>query len=153
MKIHHLMRRQRLPISQDVAWAFFSNPASLMQITPPWLRMTDESYERPKLVYAGLIQVYRARVLGFVPVRWVAEITHVDAPNSFIDEQKAGPFAFWKHEHRLTPIETGMEVMDIVHYGLPVGGFGRAAHSLFVRRQLDAMFDYRARMLREFFEE
>jgi hypothetical protein len=32
---------------------------------------------------------------------------------------------------------------DIVHYGLPLGGLGRAAHALIVARDLQRIFDYR----------
>lgn len=153
MKIHYLQRVQMLPIEQDIAWAFFSNPANLSQLVPPWMGMVNESFEQPKVIYPGLLQVYRFKMLGLLPARWVAEITHVDGPRSFTDEQKIGPFAFWQHRHELQPVEDGVEVIDKVHYAMPVGTFGTAAHQLFARKQLEAMFDYRAQILREFFSE
>lgn len=154
MKIYHLSRKLRLPITQDVAWAFFSNPASLTQLTPPTSRMVDESIEQPRKIFAGMLQVFRVSPVWWMPsVRWVAEITHVDAPHFFVDEQKVGPFAFWHHRHSVTPVETGVEVGDTVHYAMPFGFLGEWAHALFVRQQLESLFDYRAKMLEEFFGE
>ena len=37
--------------------------------------------------------------------------------------------------------------MDDVRYALPFGPLGAVARRLFVRRQLDAIFDYRARVI------
>lgn len=153
MKIYHFARSHHLPITQDVAWAFFSNPANLLQLTPPWANMADESPEHPKTIYPGMIQILRIGLFGLFACRWVAEITHMDAPHSFVDEQKIGPFAFWHHRHAIKPVVDGVEIQDTVHYALPVGVFGSIAHDFFVRKQLEALFNYRARMLDEFFGE
>ena len=37
MKLYQLKTSQILPISLETAWKFFSNPANLSKITPPWL--------------------------------------------------------------------------------------------------------------------
>lgn len=153
MKIFSLTQTQYLPISQDVAWAFFSNPTNLLQLMPRWMPMQDESVEHPKSCYAGLIQVYRVKLLGLFSTRWVAEITHVDAPHRFVDEQKKGPFAFWHHTHHIVPSKEGVIIRDVVYYAVPFGILGRLAHLLFVKRQVLALFRYREQMLREFFGE
>jgi ligand-binding SRPBCC domain-containing protein len=153
MKIYHMVRSQQLPIAQDVAWAFFSNPANLLELTPPWANMVDESPERAKTIFPGLIHILRVKLLGWLSCRWVSEITYVDAPHLFVDEQKMGPFKFWHHRHFIRPVDNGVEVQDSVYYALPVGIFGMAAHRFFVQKQLNALFDYRARMLQEFFGE
>lgn len=151
MDLYHFCRVQRLPITQDVAWAFFANPANLPLITPPSYKMRDVSPMVTKEVYAGYVYVLRMKAMGFVPVQWLGEITHVDAPRMFIDQQRMGPFRYWHHEHTITPIEGGVEVRDSVHYMLPVGIFGKIGNALFFRRQMDEMFDYRERMLEDFF--
>lgn len=154
MKVYHLSRKLRLPITQDVAWAFFSNPATLSQLTPPDSKMVDESVELPKKIHAGMLQVFRVSPMKWLPaVRWAAEITHVDAPNYFVDEQKIGPFAFWHHRHSVTPVASGVEIGDLVHYAMPFGILGEWVHALFVRKQLERLFDYRQQMLEEFFGE
>jgi ligand-binding SRPBCC domain-containing protein len=150
MDLHFLSRTQQLPISQDVAWAFFANPANLASITPAWLRFRDITPVQAKLVREGYVYWFELRPLGLFPVRWLGEITHVDAPHSFTDEQKMGPFRYWHHTHTMVPVEDGVEVQDALYYIPPPGIFGGMCHG-FLRRQLEGMFDYRSRMLEEFF--
>ncbi len=79
MKLYRLERRQILPISLEAAWAFFSDPHNLQQITPEWL---DFKIARtiPDKMYAGMIIRYRLRTLFHLPTTWVTEITHVNKP-------------------------------------------------------------------------
>jgi ligand-binding SRPBCC domain-containing protein len=151
MKIYHYSRSQKLPITQDVAWAFFSNPANLLQLTPAWAQMTDESPEKFKTIFTGMIQLLKIKLPLGIPGQWLATITHVEAPHYFIDEQKAGPFRFWQHRHQIVPIAGGVEVLDTIYYAIPFGVFGEIAHKLFVRNQLHELFDYRAHALEDFF--
>lgn len=149
MTLHRLSRIQRLPITQDVAWAFFGNPKNLRAITPGWLDFSIAA-DTPSEIYPGAILRYTIRFLG-VKLAWVTEITHVHAPEYFVDEQRFGPYRFWHHQHHLRPLPDGVEVEDIVHYMIPAGFFGRLAHGLVVRRQLNEIFDYRQRMLEDYF--
>ena len=151
MKLYHFSQTQKLPITQDVAWAFFSNPANLAQLMPPWLKMKDETFDPTKRIYPGMIFNYSVKLYGLIPTRWVGEIVQVREPDCLIDIQHFGPFRFWHHAHHITPVEGGVEVKDVVHYALPVGSFGEIAHKLFVRSQLQALFKHRYQMLAEFF--
>ena len=121
MNLHVLEREQRLPIPLDQAWDFFSNPRNLSRITPP-----DMGFELlstpPERMHAGMLVIYRVRPLLHVPITWVTEITHVDEPHRFVDEQRFGPYRFWHHQHLFRPIPGGVEMSDIVHYALPPGG-------------------------------
>lgn len=152
MKLHRLHARQHLSISAEEAWTFFSRPENLPLITPDWLdfEMTNRV---PDEIHAGTIITYRIRPVLGVPVSWVTEITHVDAPHFFVDEQRFGPYRFWHHQHHFRPVDGGVEVDDLVHYALPFGPAGRLAHPLLVRRKLEAIFAYRRRILRERFGE
>ncbi len=150
MKIHCLIRTQFLPITQDVAWAFFANPTHLAQLSPPWMHFQDESYERSRHIYPGMVLIHRVRPHGLFPCRWVSVISHQQEPDYFIDEQKTGPFKFWQHKHLIVPVEGGVEVRDTLHYALAGGIFGEIG-AFFVRAQLERVFDYREQMLEEFF--
>lgn len=150
MKIYCLIRAQFLPITPDVAWAFFSNPANLALLTPPWVRFQDESYEQAKQIYPGMVLIHKIRPYGLLPCRWVSVITHSQEPGYFIDEQKTGPFAFWQHKHAIQPVEGGVEIRDVIHYALPFGPLGGLAN-FFVRIQMERLFDYREKMLTDFF--
>lgn len=141
-----LQRVQRIARPLDETFAFFSRPGNLARITPAWLAFRIRSDD--VRMRQGLRIEYRIRPLGF-PLRWVSEITAYDPPHAFVDEQVAGPYRSWRHEHRFRAIEGGTEVTDVVRYSLPLGPIGRLAHALLVRRQLEAIFDHRERTLEE----
>lgn len=146
MKIYRLQKRQILPIDLESAWAFFSNPANLERITPPDLSFRIMT-ELPEEVYPGLMIGYRLRVPPGLPVTWWTEIKHVEAPHRFVDEQRAGPYALWYHEHRFRAVDGGVEMTDLLHYAMPLGPLGRLIHALFVGRQVRGIFDHRLGVL------
>ena len=101
--------------------------------------------------YAGQIIRYHVSILPGIKVHWVTEITQVKEPLYFIDEQRFGPYSFWHHQHFLKEIPGGVEMRDIVHYGLPLGILGSIANSLIVKKQLKTIFDYRHKKLEAIF--
>ena len=64
---------------------------------------------------------------------WITEITQAEPLRYFIDEQRAGPYRLWHHEHRLRSVERGVEMEDLVHYALPSGLLGRMVHATMVK--------------------
>lgn len=148
MKLHLLERTIRLKVAIGEAWAFFSDPANLQRITPPDMRFEVTSAPAERM-YAGMIITYRVRPLAGIPVGWVTEITHVDEPHYFVDEQRFGPYRFWHHQHHFRAIDGGTEVRDVVHYALPPGG--GLLRGLLVAPRLDAIFEHRRRVLEETF--
>lgn len=144
--VYRLHCRQRLAVALEPAWAFFRDPHNLAAITPTELGFTLVG-PVPADIRTGLLIEYRVTVVAGVRVRWLTEIKAVEPPYRFIDEQRCGPYALWFHEHRFTAIEGGVECEDLVHYALPLGWFGRLAHALYVRRQLAAIFAFRAQVL------
>lgn len=152
MKIYTLRREQRLPIPITEAWEFFSNPANLAAITPPEMGFRVTS-QLPAEMYAGMIVTYRVSPLAGMPVTWVTEITHAEAPRRFVDEQRFGPYRFWHHQHEFREIPGGTEMRDFIHYALPraAGPLGWLVNRWIVARQLAAIFGYRQRVLEERF--
>ena len=148
MKLHLLEARQNLPVSIAEAWEFFSDAGNLARITPPSLgfEVTSAPAER---MYAGMIITYRVRPLFGIAVGWVTEITHVDEPHRFVDEQRFGPYRFWHHQHLFREIEGGVEARDIVHYALPPGG--GAVRRMLVAPRLREIFAYRRDVLERTF--
>src|SRR5262245_51949451 len=131
MKTYTLQARQALPISLTTAWDFFSNPRRLVDITPPWLNFRVTS-PLPEKMYPGMIITYQIRPFANVAVNWLTEITHMQEPFLFVDEQRAGPYRFWHHQHQFREIAGGMEIIDLVHYAMPFSVFGRMLHGLAV---------------------
>lgn len=148
MKLHVLEHEIRLPVPIGQAWDFFSDPRNLSRITPPEMKFEVRS-PLPERVYAGLIITYRVRPLLKVPVTWVTEITHVNEPHLFVDEQRFGPYRFWHHQHLFREIPGGVVMRDIVHYALPKRA--RPVQPFLITPRLQVIFDYRRRVLEEMF--
>ena len=82
-----------------------------------------------------------------ISLRWTTLITTYEPPGCFIDEQIRGPYSFWHHRHYFSETDGGTEIVDEVHYALPGGFLAPLAHALFVRRQLERIFDHRAQVI------
>ncbi len=152
MKIYTLKAVQKLPIPVQEAWDFFSTPVNLTLITPPAMNFRITS-DIPPRIYPGAIITYRVAVFSGVTATWVTEISHVREPHYFVDEQRFGPYSFWHHKHFFRELAGGVEMEDLVHYGLPFGSLGRAVHPWMVRRKLEGIFSYRRETLLKRFGE
>jgi ligand-binding SRPBCC domain-containing protein len=73
----------------------------------------------------------------------MTEITHVQEGAYFVDEQRFGPYTMWHHQHHFKEVSGGVMMVDIVHYKIPLGFLGDIAHWLFVKKQLQGIFDFR----------
>jgi len=151
MKLYRLHRAQRLPVSVEKAWEFFSDPRNLQRITPQSLGLRLLSGFERGAMYPGMILVFRVRPFLGIPVTWVTEITHVDEPRLFVDEQRFGPYRFWHHKHLFRPVPGGVEVEDLVDYALPPVPFSGVANRFLVGARLAEIFDYRRRVLEQLF--
>lgn len=151
MAAHSLRVTQKIPVSTDKAWDFFSNPANLQTITPDNMGFTIISAHHGDAMYAGQIIEYKVRPVLNIPLYWMTEITHVEDNKYFVDEQRFGPYNLWHHQHHFREIPGGVEMTDIVHYKIPLGFIGRIANSLFVRKKLEKIFEFRKQKVEELF--
>lgn len=145
MKTYHFSRSQLIPKPIDEAFLFFEQPENLAGITPPWLDFRIIT-PRPLVMRQGALFDYTIRVLG-IRRRWTTLIAEYDPPHRFVDVQLSGPYSFWHHTHRFEEEGRGTRMHDDVRYILPFGILGRVVHTLMVRRLLNAIFDYRARVI------
>ncbi|HVF96113.1 MAG TPA: SRPBCC family protein [Flavisolibacter sp.] len=150
-KVYRLYSRQLVPARLEEVWAFFSNAKNLLAVTPPQLnlKVTNEVYGQS--VYAGQVMTYNVTPLLGIPLGWMTEITHVHPPHYFVDEQRKGPYKIWHHEHHFNELEGGVEMIDLVHYRLPLGFLGNIANSLLVKKELEKIFTYRYAKIEELF--
>jgi ligand-binding SRPBCC domain-containing protein len=135
-----------LPRPVDEVFPFFAAARNLETITPPWLKfevMTPEPIE----MKPGTLIDYRIRVHGF-PIRWRTEIREWEPPHRFVDVQLRGPYTLWHHTHTFAAREGGTVCRDEVRYR-PRGG--ALMNRLFVRRDVEQIFLYRQKRLREIF--
>ncbi|MBL6447995.1 SRPBCC family protein [Fulvivirga sp. 29W222] len=152
MKIYNLKRTQYLPISLSEAWKFFSTPKNLKEITPERMGFRIRYSSGNERMYPGQIICYKVNILPAMQVDWVTEITHVREPYYFVDEQRFGPYALWHHQHHFREVKDGVEMIDEVNYAIPFGIIGRLANSIFVGKEVKAIFDYRHKVLQNYFQ-
>jgi len=134
-------RSSRLPVSAKTVFDWHLRPGALQRLTPPW--------ERVEIIdqHGGIADngtVTLRMFMGPVPIRWVARHTDYEPGRRFVDQQLKGPFAYWRHEHRVEPDGTdACQLIDEVTYRLPGGALGRWLGGWHVRRKLEAAFAYR----------
>jgi ligand-binding SRPBCC domain-containing protein len=138
---HVLIREQVLPGTPAGVFGFFADAHNLEAITPPWLRFRVVT-RGPIEMRAGTLIEYRLD-LHRVPVRWLTRIEIWEPGERFVDVQVSGPYRRWHHTHSFEAHDGGTCVRDTVRYALPLGPLGGLAHRLFVRRDLERIFDFR----------
>ncbi|RZK53701.1 MAG: hypothetical protein EOO87_12275 [Pedobacter sp.] len=152
MKSYQLIFKQNLPISLTEAWDFFSSPLNLEEITPDDMAfIVTSKIDKNTKMYPGMIITYKVSPLFGIKLNWMTEITQVEDQKYFIDEQRFGPFSFWHHQHHFKAIEGGVEMTDILTYGLPLGFLGNIAHSIMVGKKIKAIFEFREQKVKELF--
>jgi ligand-binding SRPBCC domain-containing protein len=149
--LYTIHSQQLIKAPLDRVWSFMSDPRNLATITPGYMKFTVLSEPEEKVFPGQIIEYYVSPVLG-IRLHWVTEITQVKDKEYFIDEQRFGPYAFWHHKHFLKETPEGTLMTDIVHYKLPLGFLGKIAHGLFVKKQLQKIFDFRRVKLEEIFK-
>ena len=97
VKEFSIEREQTLAQPIAVVFRFFSDPANLGEITPPWLDFRIVGCSTPKIGEGTQID-YKLRLRG-LPLRWQSRIRSWNPPHGFIDEQVSGPYRSWIHEH------------------------------------------------------
>ncbi len=151
MAAHSIKTIQKIPVSLDKAWDYFSNPANLQAITPDNMGFKVISKHHGDVMYAGQIIEYRVKPVLGIPIYWMTEITQVKDKEYFIDEQRFGPYKLWHHQHHFKEIAGGVEMTDIVYYKNPLWFLGNIANALFIKNKLKDIFDYRYKKVEELF--
>jgi ligand-binding SRPBCC domain-containing protein len=146
-----------VPLSLDRLWAMFDDvEAILPALTPPEQEM--------KLISAAPLPPRvgtEVRLSAKTPIgrkTWLARYVEHRPPHDtpagraawFIDQQIEGPFAAWRHTHRLDAIGAqSTRLTDVIDYTPPLGLAGRLAAPLIVTPQLNKLFAYRTKALME----
>ena len=142
--VYQLHKTQQLNCNIETAWNFFSSPQNLSRITPGDMKFKVVSSLPEGNIYEGMIIDYKVSPLLGIPVNWQTMITQVNEKTSFTDIQLKGPYKSWKHSHEFIPNEQGVLMKDTVEYELPFSIIGSIAHTLWIRKKLEQIFDYRS---------
>ena len=146
MRIHELHHELWLPRPPDEVFPFFADAGNLELLTPPLLNFRILT-PRPIEMRLGTLIDYRLRIRG-IPVRWRSEITAWEPQRRFVDEQRRGPYRLWNHEHTFEARDGGTLCTDRVRYAVAFDFF---VHRILVRPDIERIFAFRQRKLRERF--
>ncbi len=135
-----------VPVPREKVFPFFAAARNLETITPPWLNFKILTPGEISMRVGALID-YQIRIHGF-PVCWRTEITSWNPPFSFCDEQQRGPYRRWSHTHTFVEKSGGTLCRDEVIYAVPGGAL---VNKLFVQRDVENIFAYRAEALKKYF--
>ncbi|RRA48864.1 SRPBCC family protein [Acidipila sp. EB88] len=164
---HRLQMHQWVPYAVPAVFDFFANPANLPPLMPRWQAARIDTAELVDPVPApadrpaaktpaagqGSRMLISFRLVPLLPIRmqWDARIVEFAWDDHFCDAQVTGPFAYWRHCHRLHA-ETrqgaeGTVVTDDVTYAFPLGPLGDLAWLAGGALQVQSLFRYRQRQL------
>ena len=150
MKTFEINMKQYINKPLEVVFEFFSKPENLEMITPKSLSFNILTPTPIKMEKGSLID-YTIRLFG-VPIHWRTLISDYEPPFRFVDQQIKGPYTFWHHTHTFKLVEGGVEIIDEVKYSLPLGWLGTLAHAIWVRKDLEEIFEYRKTIIQNYFE-
>ena len=146
------MREELFVAHQDVdrpraeVFAFFSDPANLERLTPPWLGfhvLTPLPLPRGE----GAVFEYRLSVRG-LPLTWRTLIETWEEGHRFTDRQLQGPYALWHHTHIFEDLPGGgTRIHDRVRYRVGWGLLGRLVTALWVKPDVARIFGYRQQVI------
>jgi ligand-binding SRPBCC domain-containing protein len=145
--LHVINTELWLPRSRAVIFPFFADAQHLTLLAPPWLQFKLLT-PPPVPLQPGKKIDYELRWRG-MKLTWQSEITVWEPPHRFVEEQRRGPCKSWRHEHIFAERDGNTLVIDRVLYAVRGGA---VMNFLFVQRDLNRIFAYRRRTLRELFE-
>lgn len=130
-----------IPFSQEETWRFYESDGAIEKLTPPGMKLEvlgDNTLKN------GAIHKIRIRKFG-IPMVWEVQISDVIPPMRFRDTALGSPFKSWIHTHEFLPHPDGCLLKDSLELEMPSGILGKAAFALFVRRDIQKMFEHRHR--------
>lgn len=157
LSTHTAMKRGELqlvfenwvPRVPEEIWPFFCDEKNLEKLTPNHLSFHVLGKNTDK-IGAGTLIDYKIKVRG-IPMRWTSRIGNWDPPNEFSDEQVKGPYRTWLHSHRFRELGGGTLMTDTIRFSVPAGMLGRAVALFHVKSEVEGIFSYRSKIIKEIF--
>lgn len=145
MESSTLSFRSTFPIAAADLFAWHERPGAFERMLAPW--EGAEVVSTSGSVQNGERTELRVRV-GPLWIRWIAEHTDYIAGRQFCDVQRRGPFAHWKHTHRVSEVDERHATLDDkIEFQLPLGALGRVVDCGSTVRRIERTFAYRHRVL------
>lgn len=151
MPIHILETVTRLNRPLAEVFDFFSRAENLNKLTPPELEF--QILTPSPIVMQKNTQIdYKIKLSG-IPFHWRTRITAYEPPYRFVDEQEAGPYKIWHHEHRFEDKGDHVLMTDRVQFLSPGWFLEPIINKWFVEPRVRAIFEYRTKQLKVLFTD
>lgn len=134
----------------EEVFGFHLDPDNLRHLNPPGVRTLRLEVDRP--VRPGSKVTVSLRLLGLLRQDWVVAIAEVEAGRRLVDVALSGPFASWRHEHRMEPVPGGTRLTDRIEFVAKGGPLWGSIGALLWRPQLAFLFWWRHRVTRGLIE-
>jgi ligand-binding SRPBCC domain-containing protein len=151
MKPHTIVRTTLIRKPLEEVFQFFSKAENLNLLTPPELEFKILTPLPIKMGVGTLID-YRIKLNG-IPFNWKTEISKWKENECFEDQQLKGPYRIWHHTHAFKAVAGGTEMTDTVKYLSPGWFLEPIIQALFIKKKVEAIFDYRNNKLKEIFPD
>lgn len=149
--VHNIVKYyQWVPTSKEGAFDFFKDEKNLERITPELLnfkvltKSTDEIQE-------GTLIDYQLKIRG-VPAKWRTLISKWNPPHQFMDSQLKGPYRRWEHTHSFVELKGGTLLLDQIVYNVPLKKIGNLFAGFIVKKDVETIFSYRKKIIKEIFK-
>ena len=140
-----------LPLPKDKIFSFFKEPKNLEKITPSYLNFKVLN-QSSKEIKEGTKINYRLKLHG-IPIWWQSKIVDWKPNHKFSDTQTHGPYNHWYHTHEFEEKDGGTLIRDRVNYKLPFGILGDYLAGSWVQNDLENIFDFRRKRVKEIFKD
>lgn len=136
----------RIAASAERVFAFHTEPANLLRITPGKIKVDILRFDPAG---EGAMVELRVRPLPLIATRWLMRFDVFEPPadgrpGRLQDTQQRGPFRAWRQLREFIPDGADACLLrDTVEYALPFGALGRLLDRLVVRREVRKMFAHR----------
>jgi uncharacterized protein (TIGR01777 family) len=142
----YFRHRTHLPFSPEEVFAWHLQPGAFERLTPPWAQVRVMERE-------GGIDSQGRLLLGIkqgpAEIKWEVRHTDFEKDRLFRDEQVSGPFEKWIHSHHFIAADDGGCFMeDEIEWTAPFGSAGRLFAEGFIEKELERLFVFRHRRLK-----
>lgn len=141
------LRTCKLPASAEDAYRWHMRDGAFWRLAPPWEDM--EFVGGNSILEDGAVMTFKVKQ-GPIQIEWRALHKEFIEGREFTDIQEKGPFASWKHRHRMTDTRGGGSVLeDMIDYSLPLPLAINPIATWMVHEKLERMFDYRHAIMQQ----
>lgn len=142
-------KKTEIPCSAERLFRWHEEPAAFRRLLPPGEPVTILHHDGHVRDGARAVLIVGPRPFR---LRWELEHRDYVPDRQFCDVQLRGPFASYRHEHRIIPVDANRSVLhDHVTFTMPLGRLGQWLGRLIILPKFERLFTFRHRITLEAF--